>query len=74
MRKSAILLAFAPLALVACVDDEGPAERVGEEIDEAFEDIQTRGGEDPLNELDDAADEVQDAADDALDQAEDALE
>lgn len=47
-----------PLAVWAC-DRPGPAERFGEEVDEAVEDV--RNGDETLgNRLDDAADDVRD--------------
>ena len=58
--------------LWACVEQEGPFERVGEEIDEATEDIRTEG-EAPLNQLDDVIDEARDAAEDVTEQAEESL-
>jgi len=58
--------------LWACVEDQGPFERVGEEIDEATEDIRTEG-EAPLNQLDDAIDEAREAAEDVAEQAEESL-
>jgi hypothetical protein len=49
-------IAAAALSVGAC-EKEGPVERMGEEIDEAGEDI--RAGEERLdNKLDDAADEL----------------
>jgi hypothetical protein len=50
------------LGLVAC-EKQGPLERVGEEIDEAVEDVRA-GGETTGNKIDDAIDEVADAAED----------
>jgi predicted small lipoprotein YifL len=50
------------LALGAC-QKQGPLERVGEEIDEAAQDLRN-GGETTGNKIDDAIDEVQDAASD----------
>lgn len=71
--KTMYILLFACLgALSACVENDGPMERVGEEIDEAIEDVQT-DGEDPANQLDDALDEVQDTAEDVADEVEDSL-
>jgi hypothetical protein len=72
MKRFASTAILPLLALAACVDDEGPLERLGEEIDEAAEDIQVQG-ETPANELDDAVDELRQAAEDAADEAEDAL-
>lgn len=49
-------LASAFLGLVAC-EKKGPVEQVGEEIDEAVEDVRN-GGETLGNKLDDAVDEL----------------
>ncbi len=55
----ALILSFA----IAC-DDKGAMEQMGEEIDEAAEDM--RAGEKTLgNKLDDAVDELRDGAKDA---------
>jgi hypothetical protein len=50
------------LMLVGC-EKQGPLQRAGEEIDEAFEDVRA-GGETTGNKIDDAVDKVVDAADD----------
>jgi hypothetical protein len=63
MKLLAALLMTLPL-FVAC-EPKGPLERAGEEIDEAFEDIQN-GGETLGNRIDDAVDEVEDTVDDAF--------
>lgn len=56
-----MILAFA--ALAAGCEQDGPAERAGEAVDEAAEDIR-EAGEDVGDEVEDAADEVEDVADD----------
>jgi hypothetical protein len=63
MKLLAALLMTLPL-FVAC-EPKGPLERAGEEIDEAFEDIQN-GGETLGNRIDDAVDEVEDTLDEAF--------
>jgi len=72
VRISNLLLLMCLGTLWACVDDPGPFEQVGEEIDEATEDIRTEG-EAPLNQLDDAIDEAREAAEDVTEQAEESL-
>jgi hypothetical protein len=54
---------FALLLVLLGCEKQGPLERVGEEIDEAVEDVRA-GGETTGNAVDDAVDEVRDAADD----------
>ena len=54
---------FALLFMLVGCERKGPLERVGEEVDEAVEDIGA-GGETTGNKIDDAIDEVVDAADD----------
>jgi hypothetical protein len=56
------------LGLWAC-EEQGPAERVGEEVDEAVEDIRN-GGETVGNRIDDAADDVRDGVEDAREELE----
>jgi len=64
MRPVKILFAgIAVIGLWAC-QREGPAERLGEEVDEAVENIR-EGGETLGNQLDDAADDVRKRAEDA---------
>ena len=57
------LIAMALLMVVAC-EKKGPLERVGQEIDEAVEDVKA-GGETTGNKIDDAIDEATDAVNDA---------
>lgn len=64
MKKIALLVvAMLFGALVACTD-QGPAERAGEEIDEAAESAQ--------RDLEEAGEEIDDAVDDAREEIEDA--
>lgn len=65
MKLLAVLLMTLPL-YIAC-EPSGPLERAGEEIDEAFEDVQN-GGETLGNTIDDAIDDVRDEVDDAADE------
>jgi hypothetical protein len=61
---AAMLAGVAGLALTAC-EREGPAERAGEEIDEAV-DTMGRGGEESAEtRADDTMDEMRDAAEEA---------
>lgn len=62
MKRFAIWLIALPL--LACETD-GPLERVGEEIDEAVEDVRA-GGETTGNRIDDAIDEVKEDIEDAI--------
>jgi predicted small lipoprotein YifL len=62
MKTLALLLVMmAPLA--AC-EKTGPLERLGEDVDEAVEDIRN-GGETTGNKIDDAIDDVRDDIEDA---------
>jgi hypothetical protein len=65
MQKLMILL-VSVFALWAC-EEQGPLERAGEEVDEAFEDIRS-GGETMGNRLDDAVDEVREAGEEVADE------
>jgi hypothetical protein len=65
MKLLAVLLLTLPL-YVAC-DRQGPLERAGEEVDEAFEDVKN-GGETVGNKVDDAVDDVRDGVNDAVDE------
>lgn len=62
----AALAAVLSLSLTAC-QKKGPAERVGEELDEAGRTIKNGGKETAGDKLDDAGDKVRDAAKDAKD-------
>lgn len=52
--KHVLPLVVASVALAACADNEGPAENLGEQVDDAIEEARDR--------LDDAADEAREAA------------
>lgn len=65
MKIFALLLMALPL-LIAC-ERQGPLERAGEEVDEAFEDV-GNGGETLGNQVDDAVDDVRDGVADAADE------
>ena len=65
MKLLAVLLLTLPL-YVAC-DRQGPIERAGEEVDEAFEDVKN-GGETVANKVDDAVDDVREGVNDAVDE------
>ncbi len=65
MKLLAVLLMTLPL-YVAC-ERQGPLERAGEEIDEAFEDARN-GGETLGNQVDDAIDDVREGIDDATEE------
>jgi len=65
MKLLAVLLMTLPL-YVAC-ERQGPLERVGEEVDEAFEDAKN-GGETLGNKVDDAIDDVRKGINDATEE------
>ena len=65
MKLLAALLVTLPL--YAACEREGPLERAGEEIDEAFEDAKN-GGETVANKVDDAVDDVRKGVNDATDE------
>jgi predicted small lipoprotein YifL len=62
----ATVAAVFALGLAAC-DNKGPAEQVGEEVDEAVDTIRN-GGESTGNKIDDAVDEMREGAQDAADE------
>ena len=62
--KFLLTISIPALCLVAC-DNDGPFEQVGEEIDEATEDIRVEG-ETTANEIDDAIDEIEREVEDAV--------
>ena len=66
------IVLLAAVFLAAC-EEQGPLERAGEEVDEAFEDARN-GGETLGNSLDDAADAVRNEAEDIADAVEDEVE
>lgn len=63
---AAAAIFMAVMALAACSEEQGPAEKTGEEIDEAAEELQDKAGE--------AAEEAGDAIEDAGDSVEDATD
>ena len=63
MSLTNLFVPFALLLVLVGCEKQGPLERVGEEVDEAVEDVRA-GGETTGNKIDDAVDEVRDAADD----------
>jgi hypothetical protein len=65
MKLLAVLLITLPL--YAACEKQGPLQRAGEEIDEAFEDARN-GGETLGNQVDDAIDDVRDGVSDAADE------
>lgn len=65
MKLFTALMLTLPL-YVAC-ERQGPLERVGEEVDEAVEDLKN-GGETVGNKVDDAIDDVRDGVNDAVDE------
>lgn len=65
MKLLAVLLMTLPL--YAACERQGPLQRAGEEVDEAFEDLKN-GGETLGNKIDDAIDDVSDGVSDAADE------
>jgi ABC-type transporter MlaC component len=63
----ATLVAVFALGLAAC-DNKGPAEQVGEEVDEAVDTVKNGGEESTANKVDDAVDEAREGAQDAADE------
>lgn len=74
LRRCAVLTAGALLSvfLIGC-EQEGPAERAGESIDETVDDVRDRIDE-AGDSIDDMADDARDAVEDAADDAEDSLQ
>ncbi len=67
---AAAAAALSALALAACAETEGPAERAGEQIDETAGEIQENAreaGDDLERGLNDAANETRDTVEDAGD-------
>lgn len=60
---SLVFITLAPVILLACTDREGPAERLGEQVDDAVSEAQDRL-ENVGDEIEEAADEIRDAAND----------
>ena len=69
MKPLKIIGATALLFGLWACENQGPAERVGEEVDEAIEDVRN-GGETVGNRIDDAADDVRDGVDEAREELE----
>lgn len=68
-----ILVLVASIWLIVACEEQGPAEQLGEEIDEAVEDA--RAGEEKLeNQMDDVADEVREGIDEVAGEIDDAVE
>ncbi|SFK05965.1 hypothetical protein [Methylophaga sulfidovorans] len=66
-RALLIMFAFTGVGLLAaCDSDDGPAEKMGEKIDNTVEDAG--------NAIDNAADDAGDAIEDSADKAEDAMD
>lgn len=63
----ATLAAVFALGIAGC-DNKGPAEQVGEEVDEAVDTIKNGGDESAANKVDDAVDEAREGAQDAADE------
>lgn|GEM_PF-495321 len=63
----AALVAALSLGFAAGCDNKGPAEQVGEEVDEAVDTIRS-GEESTANKVDDAIDEAREGAKDAADE------
>jgi len=67
MRSSLLVPVFAVLALVAAgCEKEGPAERAGEQIDEAMDEVK-EAADDAGDHLQEAGQEVKEAAEEAKD-------
>lgn len=58
----ALMVALGGVSMTACGSSDGPAERAGEEIDEAIEDAEGT--------VEEAADNIEEAADEAAEEAE----
>lgn len=68
IQKLAMAAVMGVLALgMAACDDKGPAEQVGEEVDEAVDTVR-EGGESAANKADDAVDEMREGAQDAAEE------
>jgi hypothetical protein len=65
-RALLIMFAFAGVGLLAACDNDGPAEEMGEKIDNTVEDAGDA--------IDDAADDAGDAIEDSADEVEDATD
>jgi len=63
LMKRLFLMVFLVLPLAACDSNDGPAEKVGKNVDEATDSARDK--------LDDAADEIKDGVEDACEKASD---
>ena len=63
----AAFVAALTLGVAAC-DNKGPAEQVGEEVDEAVDTIKHGGEESTSSKVDDAVDDVREGAKDAAEE------
>jgi ABC-type transporter MlaC component len=63
----AALVAALTLGVAAC-DNKGPAEQVGEEVDEAVDTIKNGGQESTSSKVDDAVDDIREGTKDAADE------
>ena len=61
--KVVLLAALCALGAVACTERDGPAENLGEQIDDAIDETRDRL-EEAGDEVDEAADEIRDALED----------
>ena len=69
IHKISIAAFIAALTLgVAACDNKGPAEQVGEEVDEAVDTIKNGGQESAANKADDAVDDIREGAKDAAEE------
>lgn len=67
MRSSLLVPVFAALALLAAgCEKEGPAERAGEQLDEAMDEVK-EAADDAGDHLQEAGEEVKEAAEEAKD-------
>ena len=73
MRSATAFAACVILLGLSACERQGPAERFGEEVDEAVEDARN-GGETLGNKVDDAVDDARDTVNDAIDEAQDKVE
>ncbi|HEC74118.1 MAG TPA: hypothetical protein ENI26_07065 [Methylophaga aminisulfidivorans] len=62
LRALLVMLAFSSFGMLTACDNEGPAEKMGKEIDNSVEDAGDA--------IEDAGDSIEDAADDAKDEME----
>ena len=65
--KAFAIAVLMTLPLFAACEKQGPLQRIGEEVDEAVEDVKN-GGETTGNKVDDAVDDVRDGINDAADE------